>query len=127
MVESGYVLNCRHERVGALIFLPAATALRRSVGLLVEGHPFYLSILSLSGFIFIFGVAYLWAGITGRADALFLSVAGKLFFFGLVVFYWLLGASPLKVPLAASSDLLFALAFIFWLLRQRPHADAGLT
>lgn len=110
--------------LGAFIFMPAATALRRSVGLSVEGHPLYLSIIG--SFIFIFGLAYLWAGITGRADVLFLLVAaaGKLSFFGLVVFYWLSGVLPLKVPLAASSDLLFALAFIFWLLR--PNVGASL-
>ena len=112
--------------LGALIFMPFATALRRTVGLSVAGHPLYLAIIA--SFIFIFGLAYLWVGITGRADALFLAVAaaGKLAFFSLVVVYWLSGALPLKVPLAASSDLLFALAFVVWLLQQ-PNEGDGLA
>lgn len=109
--------------LGAFIFTPAGTELRQIRGLSLEGHPFYLWIIG--SFILIFGFAYLWAGITGKADPLFISVgaAGKLAFFGLTVAYWILGELPVNVPLAAASDFILALIFIFWLFSTKAHRD----
>ncbi len=107
--------------LGAFIFTPAGTELRQFSGLSLEGHPFYLWISG--SFILIFGFAYLWAGMTGRADPLFIAVgaAGKLAFFGLTVAYWILGELPVNVPRAAVSDFILALIFIFWLFSAKTH------
>ena len=105
--------------LGAYLFFPGAVSLRQFVGLTVEGHPFLFSVLS--AFILIFGLAYLAAGLTGRADPMFLLVAaaGKLAFFYLAGAYWIAGAFPAIVPAGASSDLIFALIFLWWLFRRR--------
>lgn len=119
------VLTAVVNGLGALLFVPAAMALRQFAGLSVHAHPFYLAVIG--SFILIFGCAYLWVGITGRADALFLSVAaaGKLAFFTLTVVYWVLGDLPAEVPLAASSDLILALTFFSWLVVARHHGAAA--
>ena len=109
--------------LGAFIFTPTGSELRQFMGLSSESHPFYLWIIG--SFILIFGFAYLWAGITGRADPLFIAVgaAGKLAFFGLTVAYWISGELPVNVPLAATSDFIFALIFIFWLFSAKTYED----
>ena len=105
--------------LGAYLFFPSAGPLRQFIGLTVEGHPFLFSVLS--AFILIFGLAYLAAGLTGRADPMFLLVAaaGKLVFFYLAGVYWVAGAFPVTVPAGASSDFVFALIFLGWLFRRR--------
>ncbi|WP_035608454.1 hypothetical protein [Haloferula sp. BvORR071] len=45
---------------GAAAFLPFAKSLRQIGGLPEEGHPLYM--LTVGAFVFIFGLAYLWAG-----------------------------------------------------------------
>lgn len=105
--------------LGAYLFSPSAVPLRRVVGLEVEGHPFLFSVIS--AFILIMGLAYLMAGLSGRADPMFLLVAaaGKLAFFYLAGAYWVAGAFPAIVPALASSDLVFALIFLWWLFGRR--------
>jgi hypothetical protein len=105
--------------VGALAFLPSAQALRTLGGFPNEAHPLYFTTVGL--FIFIFGLAYLWVAVTGRAAPLFISVAaaGKLGFFALLALYAGLGLLPAKAVLSGLGDLLFGLIFLFWLLRRR--------
>ena len=75
-----------------------------------------------ASFILIFGCAYLWSGATGFAAPQFLVVgaAGKLAFFGLLVWSWTEGAVPGVVPLAGIGDLAFGLAFVAYLLTALP-------
>lgn len=105
--------------VGALAFLPSAQALRDFGGFPDAAHPLYLTTVGL--FIFIFGVAYLWVAVTGRAERLFVAVAaaGKLGFVGLLVLYGATGTLPLNAMLAGTGDLLFGLLFLLWLYRVR--------
>lgn len=102
---------------GAIAFLPPAGALRDIGGLPDPGHPLYGTTISL--FILTFGIGYLYAAITGRADRLFIAVAaaGKLSFFGLLTFFWLTGDLTIQSPLAGSGDLLFGALFVYWLAR----------
>src|SRR5262245_53155840 len=95
--------------IGAFAFLPAAHALRRLGGFPSDGHPLYM--VTLGAFVFVFGVAYLWAGLRGEADRLFVAVAaaGKLSFFGLLVGYWIAGLLPIQAPMAGIGDCVFGL------------------
>lgn len=108
---------------GAATFLPAARALREMGGLPADAPPIYLAIISC--FILVFGLAYLWIGITGTADRLFVAVAaaGKLSFAGLIVGYWLAGALPAKAPTSAVGDVVFGLAFLYWVLAARRASE----
>ena len=108
--------------LGGVVFLPGATALRALVGL-PEGHP-PLYLATVAAFILIFGCAYLWSGATGFAAPQFLVVgaAGKLAFFGLLVWSWTEGAVPGVVPLAGIGDLAFGLACMAYLLTVLPDA-----
>ncbi len=101
--------------IGAFAFLPAADALRRLSGFPSDGHPLYM--VTLGAFVFVFGVAYLWAGLRGEADRLFVAVAaaGKLSFFGLLVGYWIAGLLPIQAPMAGIGDCVFGLLFVGWL------------
>lgn len=103
--------------VGAITFLPAADALRAMGGLPAESHPLYLA--SISVFILVFGVAYLWIGLTGKADPQFVAVAaaGKLSFFGVLMWYGVMGAIPAQAALSGVGDLVFGSLFLFWLVR----------
>lgn len=105
--------------VGAIAFFPMAEALRNAGGLPNDGHPIYRA--TVGAFVFIFGLAYLWAGIKGEADRLFVAVAaaGKLAFFTLLAWFWSTGSLPLKAVLAGGGDLLFGTTFLIWLFRNR--------
>lgn len=108
--------------LGALVFFPPGRPLRLSMGWPPDGHPIYAATVGL--FIFIFGVAYLWTGLTGRADRQFvmLSASGKLAFFLLTVWYWLTGTLSARIPVSALGDLVFAVLFFVWLFQSRPTA-----
>lgn len=105
--------------VGAVAFLPASEALRSSCGLPNDGHPIYR--VTVGAFVFIFGLAYLWSGIKGEADRLFVAVgaAGKLAFFALLAWFWSTGSLPGKAVLAGGGDLFFGAAFVIWLFSTR--------
>lgn len=110
--------------VGAAIaFLPPASAIRGLLGF-PEGHPLYLTTVSL--FVLLFGLAYLGAAVTGRADRLFvmLSAAGKLSFVAIVTAFWLAGSVPLRAVVVASGDLVFGLLFVRCLLEAAPAGAA---
>lgn len=105
--------------LAAILFLPGATALRALVGL-PEGAPaIYLATVAL--FVGLFGAGYLWVGVTGHADPLFVGLAGlgKLGFVTLVVAYWAAGSLPVTVPLTAAGDLFFAVLFLKWVCVPR--------
>lgn len=104
---------------GAVAFLPSAGSIRDLGGFPDAGHPLYLTTVGL--FIFIFGLAYLWSAVTGRADRLFVGVAasGKLGFFGLLTLYWAAGLLPLRALAWGAGDLVFGVLFVLWLYRAR--------
>lgn len=101
--------------LGSVAFIPSARALREWGGLPAETHPLYLT--TVGAFIFIFGCAYLWVAITGKADQLFVAVgaAGKLVFFGLLVGYSIAGLLPATAALSGAGDLVFGILFLKWL------------
>ncbi len=105
--------------LGALAFLPPARPLRLAMGWPPDGHPIYAATVGL--FIFIFGVAYLWTGLAGRADRLFVTMAatGKLAFFLLTAWFWMTGTLSVQVPVSAVGDLVFATLFFVWLFQVR--------
>lgn len=103
--------------LGAITFVPAMTAMRASGDLPNDANPLYLWMISL--WIFFFGVAYLYLGITGKIEKVFIAVgaAGKLSFFLLLLIYALAGSLPLMAVSAGVADLIVATIFIVWLLR----------
>jgi hypothetical protein len=105
--------------LGAITFIPAMSGLRAQGHLPNDAHPIYLWMISL--WIFFFGVAYLYLGITGAVEKVFVAVgaAGKLSFFALLVAYALAGALPGMAIAAGIADFVFGSIFIVWLLRTR--------
>lgn len=110
---------------GAFAFTPWGAPLRALVGLPPDAHSLYL--LIIGSFVGLFGLGYLYTGLTERADPLFIAIAGagKLTFFGLLAAFWLTGELPIRAPLAAVGDLVFGTMFVAWLL-GRP-SDPGLV
>jgi hypothetical protein len=100
--------------VASIIFLPASQGLRALAGM-PDGEPFYLATVSM--FVLLFGIGYLWCAVTGRADRLFIALAaiGKLSFVTLVVSFWAAGALPWRAALTGMGDLPFGLLFLKWL------------
>ena len=84
--------------VGAALFAPPARALRAVAGFPPGEHPLYLATVSM--FVLLFGLGYLWAAAAGRADRLFITLAavGKLSFFALLVWFWAVGAVGTRSP-----------------------------
>src|SRR2546425_4289003 len=68
---------------GAALFAPPARALRAIAGFPPGEHPLYLATVTM--FVLLFGLGYLWAAAAGRAERLFITIAavGKLSFFAL--------------------------------------------
>ena len=112
------VMNC----VGALTFTPWGARVRELVQM-PPCHPLYL--LVIGTFVLLFGVGYLWTGLTGRADPLFVAIAaaGKLSFFGLLAAFWIAGELTVRAPLAAVGDLVFGALFVIWLRGVRGSAS----
>lgn len=102
---------------GVLLFIPLLTFGRRLIGI-PDAHPFYLWLVTI--WIGSFGILYLWLGITARSERAFLIIAaiGKFAFFGLMLSYWLAGDFLVAAPLVASGDLICALLFTYWLLKN---------
>jgi hypothetical protein len=107
---------------GAALFVPSFGGLRGFYGLPSEAPPLYLWIIS--SWIFLFGLCYLWLGVSGRTERLFLVIgaAGKLAFVLLIWASWLGGEVPLRTALGSLSDLFFAVVFALWLRGTRNGA-----
>jgi hypothetical protein len=105
--------------LGALTFIPAFTGLRTRGHLPNDAHPVYLWMIAL--WIFFFGAAYLYLGLTGRVEKVFVAVgaAGKLSFFGLLLGFTLAGDLPLQAATSGVADLVFGTIFTVWLWRTR--------
>jgi hypothetical protein len=105
--------------VGAVTFTPWGARIRDLAGMPPNAHPIYL--LVIGAFVLLFGVGYLWCGITGRADPLFVAIAaaGKLAFFGLLLAFAIAGELSPRAPLAAVGDLVFGVLFVAWLVSLR--------
>lgn len=101
---------------GAVLFLPASESMRAANGFPAGSHSFYLSIIS--SWIFLFGLCYLWLGIKGRNERLFLVIgaAGKAAFVMLAFLFAALGDIPLMTALSSLPDLLFAAIFTYYLI-----------
>lgn len=82
-------------------------------------HPLYL--LIISSWILIFGVAYFWMAVTAKPERLFIAVAaaGKLTIALFFFLYWIKGDLPLTILSAGVGDILFAIAFIYWLFQTK--------
>ena len=108
-------------------FLPPASAVRALAELPEDVHPLYLATISM--FILIFGVGYLWTGMTGCADGLFIALAaiGKIAFFTILVGFWLAGELSVRAPLLGAADLFFGVLFLIWLAGSGPTLAAGLS
>ena len=113
--------------LAAAAFLPSARAVRALAELPENVHPLYLATISM--FILIFGIGYLWIGATGRADRLFIGLAGagKITFFVILMGYWLAGELSVRAPLLGAADLFFGVLFLIWLAGSRPTLAAGLS
>lgn len=105
--------------LGAITFIPAFTGLRAQGHLPNDAHPVYLWMIAL--WIFFFGVAYLYLGITGKVEKVFIAVgaAGKLSFFGLLLGFGLAGKLPMQAASSGIADLIFGTIFTVWLWRTR--------
>src|SRR5439155_13775513 len=89
---------------GAALFTPPARALRAVAGLPQAEHPLYLATVSM--FVLLFGFGYLWAAAAGRAVLVFITVAavGKVSFFLLLWWLWVVGVWPVCGPLVGAGD-----------------------
>jgi hypothetical protein len=105
--------------LGAVTFIPAFSGLRAQGHLPNDAHPIYLWMIAL--WIFFFGVAYLYLGITGRVEKVFIAVgaAGKLSFFGLLLGFALAGDLPFQAASSGIADLVFGTIFTVWLWVRR--------
>lgn len=108
---------------GALLFVPPVPFFRQFYGLPDAAHPLYLWIIS--SWIFFFGLCYLWLGITGRRERLFLVIAaaGKISFSILMIIYWLKGEIPIQAAAGSLADLFFGLFFLHYLWQTRNVTD----
>ena len=110
---------------GAALFAPPARALRAVAGFPPGEHPLYLATVTM--FVLLFGLGYLWTAAAGRADRLFITVAavGKLSFFALLVWFWAVGALSARAPLVGTGDLVFGILFVVWLYGTRAGVPAA--
>ena len=108
-------------------FLPPASAVRALAELPENVHPLYLATISM--FILIFAIGYLWIAATGRADRLFIGLAGvgKITFFVILVGFWLAGELSVRAPLLGTADLFFGVLFLIWLAGSRSTLATGLS
>ena len=108
--------------LGAFSFVPANRTGRELFGF-PEAHPLYLWILAT--WIFAFGLCYLWMAIKQSRERLFIVIAaiGKFSFFGLLLILALLGELPLRAALGGVGDLIFAVLFVVWLVKDSKFKD----
>jgi hypothetical protein len=112
--------------LATVAFVPPGSALRAIAGFPEGGHPFYMATVGM--FVLLFGGAYLYAGVTGRPDRLFIGVAaiGKISFVALVSCFWAAGTLPPRAPVTAMGDLFFGVLFLRWLARTRAESRLGI-
>ena len=108
---------------GTVLFLPASESLRIVNGFPAGSHPLYLSIIS--SWIFLFGLCYLWLGISGRIERLFLVIgaAGKAALVALTFLFASSGDIPFGTAISSLPDLIFAAIFVFYLWSHRSRAN----
>jgi hypothetical protein len=114
------LLCCFPMNLGAaLTFVPQLPQGRELLGL-PEAPPYYLWIFA--AWIALFGVCYLWVGLTGVADRTFLAVAAgcKAVFAGMLMALAALGELPPAAFPAGLPDAILACVFVGWLVRFRP-------
>ena len=118
-MRRAFLATAAMNLLGALTFLPSLTIIRETFGLPNQAHPLYLWIISI--WIFAFGLCYLWLGITGRRERLFVVIAatGKLSFVALLFGYALAGEIPLLTAFSGLGDLFFGIIFVVWLWKTR--------
>jgi len=110
--------------LGAVSFSPPFPDGRTALGL-AEAPPFYLWVIA--SWILVFGIAYFWQGLTGKADRTFLAVGavGKASFAVLLIGLTVQGdIKPLAIA-AALPDLVLAIVFLGWLIRHRNKGSAA--
>ena len=105
---------------GAVAFAPPFPHARELLGL-PAAPPLYLWIIS--SWIGLFGLCYLWLGLTGGADRTFLAVAagGKAVFGGLLVALAAAGDLPTLALAGGLPDVALACVFVGWLIHFRPR------
>jgi hypothetical protein len=105
--------------LGAFAFIPLLPAGRDLLNLPGPVHPIYLWIVG--EFILVFGVAYAWCALKGRAPRVFIALgaAGKLLFFATLVGFWLAGELTASAAMGGLGDLLFGCLFLVWLYQVR--------
>ena len=110
--------------LGAGLFLPPAAPLRALAGVPPAEHAVYL--LTIAMFVLSFGLAYLYTGLTGRADRLFLALAGggKLAFVAILLGCWASGEVSVRAPLSAVGDLVFGVLFLTYLASDASRSPA---
>jgi hypothetical protein len=121
-VRRAFLATAVMNILATVLFLPPAASLRALAGVPPGEHAVYL--VTLAMFVLLFGLAYLYAGLTGRADPLFvaLTAGGKLSFVAVLVACWAAGEVSARAPLAAAGDLGFGLLFLTHLLSSRARA-----
>lgn len=104
---------------GAVVFALPIYGKGEIFGLPQNAHPLYL--LIISSWILFFAVGYIWMALTAKPERLFIAVAAAcklaiaVFFFT----FWIRGDLPLIIASAGSGDVLFAIAFIYWLFQTK--------
>ena len=122
-MRRAFLATAAMNMLGALTFVPFIKTFRESFNLPNQTHPFYLWIISI--WIFSFGLCYLWLGITGKRERLFVVIAamGKLSFVALLFSYALTGEIPLLTAFSGLGDLFFGVVFVLWLWKTRREGD----
>ena len=124
-MRRAFLATAAMNMLGALTFVPFITIFREAFKLPNQTHPFYLWIISI--WIFAFGLCYLWLGITGKYERLFvvLAATGKLSFVAILFGYALAGEIPMLTALSGLGDLFFGVVFVLWLWKSRTDSTSG--
>ncbi|MEO7891682.1 MAG: hypothetical protein ABIW19_16925 [Vicinamibacterales bacterium] len=118
-MRAALITSAALNMVGAATFLPRSEALRRLGGLPVGSHALYLSVIAT--FTAIFGVGYLWLGLTGRDDPPFIAAGAvaKLAFAALIAGFCWARQLPPRAAIWGAGDLMLGATFVSWLWTAR--------